>query len=125
MSPTGKERADGIPTSGFHDPGTTYYLLRCMRNGRLIAIIQRYARELYPPDRYGNQPLTEEVLADALGGVVDLCDELKRELDEAKMAQKVAEDRLENAELLVNFLRGGGTAPDASGVRLPRDGSPE
>jgi hypothetical protein len=56
---------------------------------------------------------------------VDRCDELKRELIEAKKAQKVAEDRLANTELLVHFLRGGGTATDSSGVKRPREGSPE
>jgi hypothetical protein len=64
-------------------------------------------------------------MVDAFGGVVDRCDELKRGLIEKKKAQKVAEDRLANTELLVNFLTGGGTAPDSSGVKRSREGSPE
>jgi hypothetical protein len=96
-----------------------------LRNDRLITVVQLYAQELYPPDRYGDQPLTEAVLVDSFGGVVDRCDGLKRELIEAKKAQKVEEDRLANTELLVDFLRGGGTAPDSSGVKRPREGSPE
>jgi hypothetical protein len=79
MTPTEKERADGIPTPGLHDdPMIIYSLLRHFRNDRLITVVKLYARELYPQDRYGDQPLTEAVLADAFGGVVDICDELKR-----------------------------------------------
>jgi hypothetical protein len=126
LTPTEKERADAIHTSGLHDdPMIAYSLLRHLRNYRLITVDQLYARELYPPDLYGDQPLTEAVLVNAFGGVVDRCDELKRELIEAKKAQKFAEDRLANTELLVDFLRGGGTAPDASGVKRRREGYPE
>jgi hypothetical protein len=126
MNPTEKERADAIPTSGLHDdPMITYSLLRYLHNDRLITVVQLYARDFYPPDRHRDQPLTEAVLVDAFGGVVDRCDEFKRELIEVKKAQKVAEYRLANTELLVDFLRGGGTAPDTSGVKGPREGSPE
>jgi hypothetical protein len=46
MTPTEKERADGIPTSGFHDdPMINYSLLRRLRNDRLITVVQLYARE--------------------------------------------------------------------------------
>jgi hypothetical protein len=59
MTPTEKERADAIPTSGLHvDPMITYSLLRHFLNDRLITVVQLYARELYPPNRYGDQPLT-------------------------------------------------------------------
>jgi hypothetical protein len=126
MTPTEKERADAIPSSVIHDDSMITYSLLChLRNDRFITVVQLYARELFPPDRYGDQPLIEAVLLDAFGGVVDRCDNLKRKLIEEKKAQKISEDHLDNTELLVDFLRGGVTAPDSSGVKRPREGSPE
>jgi hypothetical protein len=57
-------------------------------------------------------------------GTSSAAEHQKRELIEEQKAQKIAEDRLANTELLVDFLRGGGTAPDTSGVKRPREGSP-
>jgi hypothetical protein len=44
MTPTEKERADAIPTSGLQDdPKITYSLLCHLRNDRLITVAQLYA----------------------------------------------------------------------------------
>jgi hypothetical protein len=114
LSPTASERAAGISTEGFRgDPGIVDFLLRRLRDERLIWSIQRYARGPYDSDRLGGLPLTKDVLVSAFAEIFDRCDSLQRALHEAIEARQASEARLANAELLAKLLRGEGQTSDA------------
>jgi hypothetical protein len=94
-----------------------------LRECRADALIQVSAKDYYPPDLDGNQPLTEATLMEM---ILDLHWYLRRAetaADSERATRLLAEERLRNSKILVKFLqREAAAAKDTQGIKRPREG---
>jgi hypothetical protein len=91
-----------------------------LRAVRVLPILHISARGYYRPNAQGEQPLTEDVLVETIRRMNNIISESDQLLRNARAARDIAEERLRNAELLVQFLRNE-AARETQGYKRPRE----
>jgi hypothetical protein len=86
----------------------------------VLPILHISARGYYRPNAQGEQPLTEDVLVETIRRMNNVIFENDQLLRNARVDRDIAEERLRNAELLVQFLRNE-AARETQGHNRPRE----